>query len=162
MLEFEGTVQLKEFQLLSHQSLIASKVEIYARGPNSDFERLGKFSLDSNASTNFKTREFKSVRVECACSAIRLSFSANHPNELNPYNKVGVVALAFYSTQEKSAPLASPASPVPVPALDPTTAALLEQLEQQKRMAIADEDYGKAGAIKDRIGRVRELATQLK
>lgn len=64
VIQFPQVVELQQIQFLSHQSKIASKIEIYtfvppANGPSSyslsdlKFKRLGYLSLDSNERSDF-------------------------------------------------------------------------------------------------------------
>lgn len=94
--------RLRKLQLLSHQYLIASTVELYVGHYTSEghtslnhakFTRLGYVSLSKNDSTRYKTMELKSVNVDCAGELVKLVLNQNHINQLNTYNQVGLVAL---------------------------------------------------------------------
>lgn len=103
--QLDNTVRLRKIQILAHQYKIPTKIEfligvvppelIHSNVTYKDcqFVRLGHVSLEDNRSTNFQTRELKSVHVDCVCRFVRILVHKNHINELNLYNQVGIVAL---------------------------------------------------------------------
>ena len=67
---------MKSLQFLSHQSKVASKIELFTFVPNGsqamtnqiplneiEFKRIGYMSLDPNERSGFQARELKSVYV---------------------------------------------------------------------------------------------------
>ena len=97
-LEFlTGTVRIQQIQLLSHQSKIATRVEIFM-GVGGDyasakFQRLGYLSLDNNERSGFRARELKSVYIDATGQFLKLSFHKCYINKYNLYNQVGLIAI---------------------------------------------------------------------
>ncbi|CAK0887687.1 unnamed protein product, partial [Prorocentrum cordatum] len=101
-LQFETPVHLRQVQFLSHQSKIASKIELFtappppaadARPEGSQFKRLGYLSLDCNERSQFQARELKSVYVDVAAQFLRILLHKCHVNRYNIVNQVGLIAL---------------------------------------------------------------------
>ena len=93
----DGVVNISQVQLLSHQSKISTRIELFM-GVGSDyfncqFSRLGYLSLDSNERSSFKARELKSVYLKARGSFLKLLFHKSHVNTLNLYNQVGLIAI---------------------------------------------------------------------
>lgn len=125
-LQFDTAVHLRQVQFLSHQSKIATKIELFtgmapASGPAAveavQFKRLGYLSLDSNERSQFQARELKSVYVDVAAQFLRILFHKCHINRYNALNQVGLIALSCLGEvvtpaempQAQVASLASPA-----------------------------------------------------
>mmetsp|Transcript_63886 Transcript_63886/g.207625 ORF Transcript_63886/g.207625 Transcript_63886/m.207625 type:complete len:128 (+) Transcript_63886:242-625(+) len=72
-LEFDTPVHLRQVKFLSHQTKIATKIELFTAMPPTPedgepstydtvpFKRLGYLSLDSNERSQFQARELKTV-----------------------------------------------------------------------------------------------------
>ncbi len=103
----DGAVSLSQVQLLSHQSKISTRIELFMGvGPdyfNCAFTRLGYLSLDSNERSQFKARELKSVYLKARGSFMKLLLHKCHVNSLNLYNQVGLIAINILG-----APVAQP------------------------------------------------------
>lgn len=102
VLQFETPVHLRQVQFLSHQSKIATKIELFtslpasgteARCDTTQFKRLGYLSLDSNERSQFQARELKSVYVDVSAQFLRILFHKCHVNKYNIVNQVGIIAL---------------------------------------------------------------------
>jgi len=101
VVRFSTPVRIRKLQLLSHQHMIASKVELYVGrqvgGASSldhaEFLRLGYISLSDNEQTGFRSRELKSVNLDASGQLVKLVLHRNHINTPNLYNQVGLVAL---------------------------------------------------------------------
>jgi centrosomal protein CEP104 len=102
IIQFSKKVTVKKVQLLSHQSLIASKIEFYigdcTDAESVDFQqakytRLGYVELSSNERTDYKARELKSVHLDAEGTFIKFVLHKNFVNRLNVYNQVGLVAI---------------------------------------------------------------------
>ncbi|CAH1776232.1 unnamed protein product [Owenia fusiformis] len=94
--------RLRKVQLLSHQFLVATKVEFYVGDvpdgtpptlQHARYTRLGYIELSSNEKTGFKARELKSVHVDAVGLFLKLVIHKNHVNKHNLYNQVGLVAI---------------------------------------------------------------------
>ena len=93
----EQTREISQLQILSHQSKIGSKIEIYV-GMGSDYhsasyQRLGHLSLDSNERSGYQARELKTVFLNQKAQYIRLLIHKCHQNKYNLFNQVGIVAI---------------------------------------------------------------------
>jgi len=102
VLQFETPVHLRQVQFLSHQSKIATKIELFtalptpgteARYETAQCKRLGYLSLDSNERSQFQARELKSVYVDVSAQFLRILFHKCHVNKYNIVNQVGLIAL---------------------------------------------------------------------
>merc|ERR1719182_473567 len=103
-LQFETPVHLRQIQFLSHQSKIATKIELFTAmsspkdGANisynsAKFTRLGYLSLDSNERSQFQARELKSVYVDVTAQWLKILLHKCHINKYNLVNQVGLIAL---------------------------------------------------------------------
>mmetsp|Transcript_10555 Transcript_10555/g.19177 ORF Transcript_10555/g.19177 Transcript_10555/m.19177 type:complete len:899 (-) Transcript_10555:119-2815(-) len=101
-LQFETPVHLRQVQFLSHQSKIATKIELFTALPSpgqnwrydtAQFKRLGYFSLDNNERSQFQARELKSVYVDVSVQFLRILLHKCHVNRFNIVNQVGLVAV---------------------------------------------------------------------
>ena len=99
-------MNLKQLQFLSHQSKIASKIELFTFLPSGkhamtsqiplneiEFKRLGYLSLDPNERSGFQARELKSVYVDSNAVLLKLIFHKCHLNNFNVFNQIGLIAL---------------------------------------------------------------------
>ncbi|CAF4563341.1 unnamed protein product, partial [Rotaria magnacalcarata] len=102
ILQLENYVRLRRIQLLSHQHLIASKIEFFMGDCTSDesvtlenarYTRLGYIELSSNERTGFKARELKSIHIDAEGIFIKLVIHKNYANRSNMYNQVSIVAI---------------------------------------------------------------------
>lgn len=89
----EEPSHLTRIQILSHQSKIASKIELFiGDGPSYDtarFERLGYLSLNNNQRSNYQARELKSVYLDTKGRFVRLLVHRCFINKYNLFNQVG-------------------------------------------------------------------------
>uniref|UniRef100_A0A8C6UAT5 Centrosomal protein of 104 kDa n=1 Tax=Neogobius melanostomus TaxID=47308 RepID=A0A8C6UAT5_9GOBI len=95
-LQLEERSRVRKLQLLAHQFMIPSRVELHiGEGPsdNSPMRRLGYVSLSDNEQTSFKARELKSVHVDAIGTYLRITLHQNHGNRYNRFNQVALVAI---------------------------------------------------------------------
>jgi len=104
-LEFDTPVHLRQVKFLSHQTKIATKIELFTAMPPTPedgepstydtvpFKRLGYLSLDSNERSQFQARELKTVDVDISVQYLRILFHKCHVNKFNSVNQVGLIAL---------------------------------------------------------------------
>lgn len=179
----DGLVQLSQIQLLSHQSKISRKIEIFV-GKGSSYEsatykRLGYLSLDSNERSSYQARELKTVYVNHFGNYMKLIVNENHVNSLNLYNQVGIIAINIMGTINPSVDEAkgsesvnsgnrlkkknsNPYNDLSVDMnLDPQTANKLRQLADAKSKAIDTEDYLTAKEIKQVEQELKALGSKL-
>lgn len=93
----DGFASIKQIQLLSHQSKISRRVELFV-GTGEDyltcnFTRLGYLALDNNEASGYKARELKSVYVQTRGNFVKLVLHQCYVNAPNIFNQVGVVAI---------------------------------------------------------------------
>ncbi|KRT86105.1 hypothetical protein AMK59_2950 [Oryctes borbonicus] len=97
VLQLERRCTLNKIQILAHQYLIPSKIELFSSNEdtnmisdvtNINWEYLGYITLSDNQSTGFKSRELKSANVpKCLVSFIKLKLHKNHNNSYNINNQ---------------------------------------------------------------------------
>lgn len=169
----DGPVKINQIQILSHQSKISSKLEIFIGNGNSydtaDFKRLGYLSLDSNERSSYKARELKTVFVDHVGQYVKVLVNKNHVNKLNTYNQVGIIAVSLMGQVDDNADFEKkpnfsggedykrmpearynhPYNDLSIDMnLDPSTARKLRELADAKSRAVDAEDYGTAKQIK--------------
>ena len=170
----DGNLHLTQVQILSHQSKIATKIEIFV-GVGTDYQssaykRLGFLSLDSNERSNYQARELKTVYVDQIGNFLKFRIQKNFLNEQNPFNQVGLMAVNFFgeesggnsatgsdNTQTNSA---NSVFGINVK-LDSSTLAKLKLIADAKTKAIQTEDYNTAKAIKSIESELKELTNKL-
>lgn len=173
-----GESRFSQIQILSHQSKISSKVEIFiGTGSNYEsatFKRLGHLSLDSNEKSNYQARELKTVYIDNLGKFVKILLHANHVNTYNTYNQISIIAVNLIGTPLESTPSlmdgikrANPISNNSINDLaldmnlDPQTTAKLRQLYEAKTRAVAAEDYITAKKIKTVENSLKELGARL-
>jgi centrosomal protein CEP104 len=99
VLEFlEKNVCIQQLQLLSHQSKIASTIEILtANGEEYEltkFQQLGHLSMDNNERSGHRAQELKSVFIDANnVRWLKLKFHKCYINRYNLYNQIGIIAI---------------------------------------------------------------------
>ena len=184
-----GDVRLSQVQILSHQSKIATKIEIFIGGGSSyhsaDFKRLGYLSLDSNERSQYQARELKTVYIDHPGRFVRLVIHRNFVNKQNLFNQVGIVAVNLLGSSDGGDGSSGGASSSSHPRdagsggggggsynnplndlsidmnLDPQTASKLRLLSDAKTRAIATEDYLMAKQIKIVESELKALGSRL-
>lgn len=88
----DGVVNISQIQLLSHQSKIATRIELFVGTGDGYFDatftRLGYLSLDSNERTQYKARELKSVYIRARGAFLKLVIHKCYANPQNLFNQV--------------------------------------------------------------------------
>jgi centrosomal protein CEP104 len=101
----KGECKLSQVQILSHQSKIATKVEIFlGQGHDyhsANFKRLGYLSLDNNERSSYQARELKTVYIDQSGRFIKLLIHKNYVNKQNMFSQVGIVALNLLGSDEE-------------------------------------------------------------
>ncbi|CAH1181270.1 unnamed protein product [Phyllotreta striolata] len=94
--------RLNKVQILVHQYMIPSKVELFLSNEdhnienpdNITWEYLGYITLSTNEATEFKSRELKSANVpKKEVTFIKINLLNNHFNSLNEHNQVSLIAV---------------------------------------------------------------------
>lgn len=173
----EGLSTISQVQLLSHQSKIATRIELFTgQGPDyfhCQWTRLGYLSLDSNERSQYRARELKSVYVKARGQFMKFVVHKCYLNQLNLYNQVGLIAINIIGRPGVDDAVAAAVDdggrgkavipPRPGVAarggagvndlavdmgMDPETAALLRDVNRRKDAAVASEDYELAKRLK--------------
>ncbi|CAM9367201.1 unnamed protein product, partial [Hapterophycus canaliculatus] len=114
-LAWEAPARVSQVQILSHQSKIATQIELFVGHGDSyesaHFRRLGYLSLDSNERSKYQARELKSVYVDAPGQYLRMLVHKCYINEVNLFNQVGIVAVNLLG--EKLGKLAPGALDIP-------------------------------------------------
>ncbi|CAB4008149.1 Hypothetical predicted protein, partial [Paramuricea clavata] len=101
ILMLQESMRIRKLQILAHQYLIPTKIEIFIgsipEGQSSSlltckFKRLGHVSLVDNQTTDYKSRELKSVHLDAHGQFVKLFIHKNHVNKYNLYNQVQIIA----------------------------------------------------------------------
>ncbi|RQM28847.1 hypothetical protein B5M09_003416 [Aphanomyces astaci] len=137
VLELEGACRLTQIQVLSHQSHIATKVELYLSLDNATYNRLGFLSLKSNKESQYTARELKTVHINSTARFVKFKLHQCYINDKNVYSQVGIVAINLNgeveeetgpssSTDEMELGASTPSKPMRASAsITPTKASLL-------------------------------------
>jgi centrosomal protein CEP104 len=177
-------------QFLSHQCKISSKVEIYAYLPKDanlrtgveialnpsemKFTKVGYFFFASNETSNFQSRELKTVYlVDINALYIKITLHKCHVNNLNIFNQVGLIAISIFGE-----PLL--AGPTPAAAIkslghdqggfqemeynmqfDEETLNRLRMLEKARDRAEKNEDYSEAKKLNEAIVDLKRVGVNL-
>lgn len=165
ILELKETSTVKQLQILSHQSKISRRVELYvASGVNktvwrdADFKRLGYLSLDKNERSNFRARELKSVYIDTRARYVKLLLHESHINAINLFNQVGIVALNVLGDIVKAGAPDDMAFDLEY---DSRTAQEIREMESAKRRAVAEEDYDEAKRLKQQIEHLKQVGAEI-
>nr|CAH7766447.1 unnamed protein product [Callosobruchus chinensis] len=103
ILQLENRCILVKVQLLAHQFLIPSKVELFVNNEDTNtvedvanlcWDYLGYITLSTNESTRFKSRELKSANVpKTEVTYVKINLHNNHVNAHNVFNQVSLIAV---------------------------------------------------------------------
>ncbi|TMW68162.1 hypothetical protein Poli38472_007834 [Pythium oligandrum] len=119
----DGRSRVTQVQLLSHQTHIATKIELFLSSSNSlqdaTFQRLGYLTLKSNVESNYMARELKTVHINNEATFVKLLLHQCYINERNIYSQVGVMAVNLcgepLDSQPDELPNQSSGEPLSVP-----------------------------------------------
>ncbi|CAI2387715.1 unnamed protein product [Moneuplotes crassus] len=97
LIQFPSTVRVRLVQFLCHEYKIPSEIELVAitKGGEKSM-RLGSFKLQDNHSTQYRSRELKSVYVEVDCKYLKLILYKAHANTKNLFSQVALMSLTVY------------------------------------------------------------------
>ena len=159
VIDFGLEAEIDTIQFVSHQYKIASRVDLYVSKSDKKFQALGSFQFSDNSFTNFTARELKSATLNgIRAQFVKVSIPGCHVNASNPGNQVGLISLnvigrggSLMKTQH-----------IPVKQGDGSSAKdMLEQLERQKKEAVAKEDFKQAEMLKQQIERLKKAYDQI-
>lgn len=177
IIQFSNPSRLRQIQFLSHQSKIASKIELFTFIPSGEqamssqiplnevkFNRLGYLSLESNEKSGFQARELKSVYVDAFSLLLKIVLHKCHVNKFNLYNQVGLIAIncmGEISKAKQSITEKDNATFEEMMQMDEVTLERVKALKTAKDKAIKMEDYDEAKRLKEAIERLRSMGTHL-
>ncbi|CAF2644496.1 unnamed protein product [Rotaria sp. Silwood2] len=186
VLQFENHVRLKRVQLLSHQYLIASKIEFLIGDCSSDenmkhdnarYTRLGYIELSSNERTDFKSRELKSIHVDADGLFLKLIIHKNYINRHNVHNQVSIVAINLLgndidklhenhddqlnSNSNRSDQISIVDDLAFAMYQDPEIAAIIKNLDRKKQEYVHDENFDQARKSKQAIQELINIGERL-
>jgi len=106
------TKSLTQLQLLSHESKISTRIELYiGTGDNyheATFTRLGFMALDGNERTEYRARELKTVFIDQkSAQYVRLIIHRPYKNNINLFHQVGIVAVNLLGVDPEEAAAAA-------------------------------------------------------
>ncbi|CAF2057327.1 unnamed protein product [Rotaria magnacalcarata] len=188
ILQLENYVRLRRIQLLSHQHLIASKIEFFMGDCTSDesvtlenarYTRLGYIELSSNERTGFKARELKSIHIDAEGIFIKLVIHKNYANRSNMYNQVSIVAInllgddidkSIENSENQSETAANNARSDQISIIDDLAfamyqdreiAAIIKNLDRKKQECVHDEKFEQARKFKQAIQELIKVGERL-
>ena len=166
-------IKLKKIEILSHHFLIATRIEFFISTTGDSFKRLGYVKLSDNQQTSFKARELKSVHISATGRIVKIIVHDCFPNQYNPDNQVGIVAVGIHGTAMKPEQVIAddiineslskrnrtPLSLIQNPSnnvnaidllySDQEIGEILQQLESEKRLSLEAEKYDTCQKIKE-------------
>lgn len=154
-----GVHDVRKLQVLSHESKIATSMEVYCGNRSKDaivWEKLGYLSLDDNQRSQFKARELKSVYVNTRGEYIKFIIKQCHINTINLFNQIGIIAINVVGTSTKVTGASDLDS-----GIDPRTSDRIQDLQRRKDAALHREDYEEAKRIKAAIERLQNIADKI-
>ena len=107
LIKFPYPVHIRQINLLFHETLISSRIDIYHFFPSkySDllmdynsmiFDKIGYINPDSNSRTDYQCREYKRIAIAENCTYLKLVFQKNINNIYNPFNQVALINLQCF------------------------------------------------------------------
>ena len=169
ILDLGSVAEIDTIQFVSHQYKIASRLDLYVALEDQKFRALGSFQFSDNSFTDFKARELKSATLNgIRAQYIKISIPGCHANGSNVSNQIGLISLNIIGRGGSIAPsqLNKTIGPGQLYGNDlgstmSSTNDLLEQLERQKKEAVAKEEFKKAESLKQQIDRLRRAYSQI-
>eukprot|EP00656_Telonema_subtile_P012979 TRINITY_DN16574_c0_g1_i1.p1 TRINITY_DN16574_c0_g1~~TRINITY_DN16574_c0_g1_i1.p1 ORF type:complete len:594 (-),score=123.22 TRINITY_DN16574_c0_g1_i1:20-1801(-) len=183
-LELSCRSQLCELQLLCHEFKIPSLVEVFLRDarPHGEAhppaendaraayqERLGVFTLGTNARSDYFARELKNVTIEGAATHIKLVLHDCHPNKHNTQSQVALMSLSVFGepcavSSRLSAGMSKVTMQQRTAVIQPhnvEVAKALLQAETAKQAAIAHDDLTAAKECHLRVQQLSQINARL-
>ena len=107
LIKFPYPVHIRQINLLFHETLIPSRVDIYHFFPktfsdlmadynNIIYDKIGYIKPDSNTRSDYQCREYKRIALAENCYFLKLVFQKNINNIYNPFNQVALVNLQCF------------------------------------------------------------------
>lgn len=146
ILDFGSQVALTEMKFISHQSKIASSIDLLSGGDKANwrkvqFEQIDSFKFTDNRANNYKAREIRVAHPNMLhLRYIKIKINGCYQNHLNKSNQVGLISFSARGYGEEN----------------PFEDEQLLNLERAKQEAIEREDFDRAKAIKAKIDIIRD------
>lgn len=107
LIKFPYPVHIRQINLLLHETLISSRIDIYHYFPKKyndllldynslTFDKIGYIIPDSNSRTDYQCREYKRISIAENCTYLKFVFQKNFHNIYNPFNQVALVNLQCF------------------------------------------------------------------
>ena len=107
LIKFSYPVHIRQINLLFHETLISSRIDIYHFFPKKyndllidynslTFDKIGYIIPDSNSRTDYQCREYKRISIAENCTYLKLVFQKNIHNIYNPFNQVALINLQCF------------------------------------------------------------------
>ena len=107
LIKFPYPVHIRQINLLFHETLISSRIDIYHFFPKKyndllidynslTFDKIGFIIPDSNSRTDYQCREYKRISIAENCTYLKLVFQKNIHNIYNPFNQVALINLQCF------------------------------------------------------------------
>ena len=107
LIKFPYPVHIRQINLLFHETLISSRIDIYHFFPSKyndllrdynslTFDKIGYVNPDSNSRTDYQCREYKRISIAENFTYLKLVFQKNINNIYNPFNQVGLINLQCF------------------------------------------------------------------
>ena len=166
-----------ELQILGNESKVASRLELFCMdedrakaggtGP-AGWRLLGECYFDPNIRSGFTARELKRISLDENATKIMLRLHRCHPNKLNIYNQVGLVAVIPIGWPRYQRPDRDVESlgPAVVDAalelgIDDKVMEVIREVNKAKDAAIEREDYERAKSLKLGIDRLKKIGIRV-
>ena len=182
-LQFERPINLRQINIIIHETNIPSEIKIYAYNPSSkdeyvpNFKRLpyiyvGFIQADTNTRSNFKLREYRKIFIDINCLYLKLELGRNYMNRINIFNQVGLISLEFFGRRlgidndgkkvmeyfiEESLRITN----VSDIELNKVCNGKIDKLKKDMENLISMERYDECKVIKGRIERIRMVAKKI-
>ncbi|KAL8020201.1 putative UVR domain, armadillo-like helical, TOG domain-containing protein [Plasmopara halstedii] len=178
----DGLCRLTQVQLLSHQSCITTKIELFVsqtllyEGDTTKFSRLGFLTLKANTESKYMARELKTVHIDHEAALLKLRIHACHVNEHNLHNQVGIMTITLCGEPLGLLPSHSRDEILETTLpqkkhtsdylnvdmrFDSKTAARIREIQVAKDQAVANEDYDQAKRLKQTEEQLKSIGLQL-
>ncbi|KAL3287619.1 hypothetical protein HHI36_002088 [Cryptolaemus montrouzieri] len=186
ILQLKKICSLRKIQLLVHQFLIPSRVELYYSNEcldtvtsdgiaNLNWEYLGYITLSDNQSTGFKSRELKCANVpESIAQFVKLKLGRNHSNSHNNNNQVSLIAVNILGIENSDRDVETSESIFDDPEyfspyddlafemyVDSEVARIIKDMEVKKHRAVINERFEYARKLKEAMESLRAAGEKL-
>ena len=107
LVQFQYPVHIRQINLLLHETLISSRIDIYHFFPSKyndllndynslTFDKIGYVIPDSNSRSDYQYRELKRIAISDNCTYLKVVFQKNINNIYNPFNQVALINLQCF------------------------------------------------------------------